>query len=1018
MCITFSNEAANNLFLRIGKVLGKIDNGIVVRTFHGFSADLLREHGEKIGIKKDFKILDPDQAKVILHRNMKVNANYCHKYIATIGTAKDLGISLPEFQYYLEKELERYQGVIENSGEFSKGQFLEDKDRERIVHNLEKRFENLNFELQTLYLRDDGEKKKDIVRQITRIGRVIELKKFVTIWTAYEKLKEKGNYQDYSDLNNNVLKLLEADDEIGKRYDYLVVDEFQDTNKVQLDFIAGFAKHKNVTVVGDINQSIYRFRGAYKENLSLFKKSFGVLDSEIFTLAKSYRSPNTVLRTAHKLIENNYVNKDECFFVENAHNREGDKIEIYEMKDGKEEARKVVELIEKEISEGRAYEDICVMFRAHQQGRVIRRALDGAKIPYFAVAKASLMKQKSVRTTKDYLIILNKLKNKEKGGEEAWWDLAYQLDFKQDDLIKIGRYIKDYQVKVKKLSLDSQRQGSSDVLDYKKKLEVAKEGGNIEGMEGLEGGGIISIALLNGIDKMDLSDSGKMAGKILIEKIKMLLPLMNLGISQLIKEVYRISGLSNEQKTREEKEIMTNLNKFYETAKVHEDLYDSDLESFLYYLDILDSLGIEIEAASLEEAGVRLMTSHSTKGLEYKVVIVTNMAQGRFPIERYAGNNLIPTILLPEVREEIKHLDEEQIDNFIIDYEKHHQLLEERRLAYVSFTRAIEKLILTYAYQYGNKRSYPSKFLNEIDYKKNDDISFAVDLDEKFVEPPLEIKRADEFSSVLGSQDFDTMLMQITNDSVRAAPEKTHTRFSPSALNLFEKCQKEFEYKYVYNMPEKKTQSWEAMRLGSFVHSVLEKGVLSSYDSAEQFLELAREMSMDEDWNGIELNEAETLIRVFYERNKDRFGELSKTEQYLPLKLAGMDFIGFADRIDFNSSGEAEIVDYKTGKWAISPKERNWQLGFYVLAAQEKYGRVRRVTLDMLRQDKPLDFELDDKGNAVCISSDRMSGFNIYEVEQELVKTAHEILEAYKSGFKPCAVEENCEFCNEYVYSL
>ena len=90
VCITFSNEAANNLYLRIGKELGSIDNGIIVRTFHGFSADLLREHGEKIGIKKDFKILDPDQAKVVLHRNMKVNANYCHKYIGTIGTAKYL----------------------------------------------------------------------------------------------------------------------------------------------------------------------------------------------------------------------------------------------------------------------------------------------------------------------------------------------------------------------------------------------------------------------------------------------------------------------------------------------------------------------------------------------------------------------------------------------------------------------------------------------------------------------------------------------------------------------------------------------------------------------------------------------------------------------------------------------------------------------------------------------------------------------------------------------------------------
>src|SRR3989344_6095731 len=107
VCITFSNEAANNLVLRIEKVLGltNIGNGNanepVIRTFHGFSADLLRSYGDKIGISKEFKILDPDQAKVILHRNLKVHVINCHKYIGTIGTAKDLGIKLNEFQQFL-----------------------------------------------------------------------------------------------------------------------------------------------------------------------------------------------------------------------------------------------------------------------------------------------------------------------------------------------------------------------------------------------------------------------------------------------------------------------------------------------------------------------------------------------------------------------------------------------------------------------------------------------------------------------------------------------------------------------------------------------------------------------------------------------------------------------------------------------------------------------------------------------------------------------------------------------------
>ena len=132
VCITFSNEAANNLVLRVKKLLGdKLKDGKepVIRTFHGFSADLLREFGEKIGVNSKFRILDPDQAKVILHRNLKVNAGNCHKYIGTIGTVKDLGIKIEEFEKYLEKREKEYSGI-----------------------DLEKRLENLSFELHTIHL--------------------------------------------------------------------------------------------------------------------------------------------------------------------------------------------------------------------------------------------------------------------------------------------------------------------------------------------------------------------------------------------------------------------------------------------------------------------------------------------------------------------------------------------------------------------------------------------------------------------------------------------------------------------------------------------------------------------------------------------------------------------------------------------------------------------------------------------------------------------------------------------------
>src|SRR3990167_3515334 len=272
LCITFSNEAVNNLLSRVRAFLDNDSKEPIIRTFHAFSADLLREQGHRMGINPDFKILDPDGAKVLLHRNLRIQPYHCHKYIASINTAKDLGIPIESIQEYLDNKAKEFYGI-----------------------DLERRLEELQFELQTLYLKADKEKKKN-------------------------------NYQDYSDLNRNALYLLNRYPDIANNYDYIVVDEFQDTNKVQLDFLLGLAAKGNVTIVGDLNQSIYRFRGAYKDNFNVFKKHFRISDKDIFNLDKSRRSSNKILRAAHNLILNNYSRPGECFEVVNSEGREGEEI--------------------------------------------------------------------------------------------------------------------------------------------------------------------------------------------------------------------------------------------------------------------------------------------------------------------------------------------------------------------------------------------------------------------------------------------------------------------------------------------------------------------------------------------------------------------------------------------------------------------------------------------------------------------------------------------------------------------
>jgi len=955
VCITFSNEAANNLLIRVKKALDlSREKEPVVRTFHAFSADLLRKYGDKIGLKSEFNILTPEEAKVVLHSNLKIQPYYCHKYIGSIGIAKDLGISFESVKEFLDGKLKEFKGI-----------------------DLDKRLESLQFELQTLYLRKEKDKKKELLREIYRVREIVNLKKFVNAWNAYEKIKERNHSQDYSDLNRKALGLLKEHPEIANDFDYVIVDEFQDTNKVQLDLLKSLSSHRNITVVGDLNQSIYRFRGAYRKNFHEFREYFGVGERETFNLDKSFRSPNKVLKAAHDLILNNYVDKDECFEVKSKFNREGDKIEVFELKNAKEEARKVVELVERELERGEKAEEICIMFRTHQQGRIIKKALEFKGIDFCSVTKNSLLKHSAIKTAIDYLSILEKLKNKKRGGEQAWWDLMYQLDFLEKDLIQIGKYIRENK--------------SSDN---------------------------ISVLLLNSLDKLPLSNAGRLSTKILVEKIKRLIPSTSKEAHELLKDVYDVAGLVNNERTREEKEIMLNLHKFYELVKSHGALYSGDLLSFISYLDALKSLNIEIEGAELEKLGVRLMTLHSTKGLEYNTVIITNMAQKRFPMEKIGRKDMIPLELSPEL-EVSDDLSREELESYVKDFEIKNQLSEERRLCYVAFTRTKKKLVLTYAQEYGGKKFYPSRFLNEIKYKQSSDVDFFVDNDEKYVEPSVEIKPASKFGSILNSKNFDDILIDIVKSGEVgekpkvSAEEKT---FSPSALLTFSECQKKYEYQYVYNMPEMRPVSWPAIRLGSFVHLVLDKGVKSGFRSLKEFVDYARELSLKEEWDIVDFDDAEHLIKIFFERNKEKYSDKSKTEQLLKAELDGFRFVGFADRIDFSDSG-MEIVDYKTGKSAIKPKNRNWQLGYYALAAGQ-YGKVKKVTLDMLKQEKPLEFEIDGEGNARAVHSGRMEEFNINEVKEELVETAKQIMDAYEKGFKPCPIEKNCEFCNEYIYGL
>jgi DNA helicase II / ATP-dependent DNA helicase PcrA len=926
VCITFSNEASNNLYSKVRPFISG-EKEPVIKTFHSFSAEILRIYGKKIGIEEDFKILTPDDAKVIMHKNFNTAPKKCHDYIGAIGIAKDVGISF--------EQVERVLSV--KSASFSESE----------LRNVKETIYNLSLELSTL---SKSVKNEELKKKISELKEIGEMADFLKSWRAYERIKKLNNYQDYSDLNQRALELLKLFPEIAKEYEYVIVDEFQDTNRIQLDFLVRLAFHKNITIVGDLNQSIYMFRGAYTENFSVFREKFGVLKEDVFNLDKSHRSTNRILSLANKLISNNHSGKN-LFDVTNARGIEGEKISVYEMKNGFEEARKVCEIIEEERKEGIEYSDICVIFRTHQQGRVIKRVFEERGIPFVSASKKSLFEQGIIKRVISYLKIISNVKESKKRGEDAWWDLFFETGFEKEDLIKIGR-----------------------------------EMNNIKNEDNFN-----KIALEK-FSQLNLSYSGEMKLKAIGEKINMLVEISEKGIAEIIKEIFVLEKSDFEIGKQE----MLDFNKFYNLAVQNLKIHFGEIANFVHYLEIIESLGINIESSESEENGVRLMTAHSTKGLEYHTVILTNMAEKRFPIEGSKANKILPLELFnPELVLSGGRAE---------DIQKELQLLEERRLCYVSFTRAKSKLFITYSREYSKTSSFPSRFLGEIDYKNCADIEFYVDSDEKYIRQEEAVRTNHKL--VFFSSDVGEAIAKL-DISVKSPYDM---EFSPSSILLFKECQKKFEYKYIYNMPEKKPVFWEDIRIGSFVHLVLEKGVRGGFQKEEEFINLAREFCREQDWEGIDIDASVFLIRVFFARNKGKYNSKSRTEQILKTTIGELRFTGFADRIDFNSEG-VDIVDYKTGRAEIVPEKRNIQMGYYAIAAQ-KFGRVNRVILDTLRREKPVEFIL--KGSDV-VSVNSKSSFNLEDVRKELYSSGQEIMRAIKDGFKECSSEKNCAFCTKLI---
>jgi DNA helicase-2/ATP-dependent DNA helicase PcrA len=340
LAVTFTNKAAGEMRERLLRLLGEQGAAVQVGTFHATCARLLRRHGESLGLTKDFTIYDDQDQLALVKRVLR-----------------DLGLD--------EK---RYQPKAMAG--------------------------RINRAKQEVQGPDDIET-PDTWSEIVR-----------RVYTTYEERLHQANALDFGDLIYRTVRALESDDSfrdaVVGRFSHVLVDEFQDTNHAQFRLVQLLSEgHRNLCVVGDDDQSIYRWRGADRRNILDFRASFP--DATLVKLEQNYRSTQRILRAANAVIARNTDREPKELWTDN---QEGDAILVVRTMDERDEARLVLRGVRELLSQGHRLADVAVFYRTHAQSRVIEESLRSANIGYRIVGGMRFYDRAEVKDLLGYLRVM------------------------------------------------------------------------------------------------------------------------------------------------------------------------------------------------------------------------------------------------------------------------------------------------------------------------------------------------------------------------------------------------------------------------------------------------------------------------------------------------------------------------------------------------------------------------------------------------------------------------------------
>lgn len=559
LAITFTNKAAGEMRERVDSLVGFGADQVWVSTFHSLCVRILRRHIDRLGYENGFTIYDTDDQKTVMKgicKRMCIDTKMYKEraLLSAISSAKDNLISVREYE-------------LDAAKDFNKAIYAK-------------------------------------------------------VYREYQETLKKNNALDFDDIIVKTVELFQSCPEVldnyQERFQYIMVDEYQDTNTAQFELIRLLAnKYRNLCVVGDDDQSIYKFRGANIRNILDFEKYFP--EAEVIKLEQNYRSTQNILDAANAVIRNNRSRKDKALWTEKSG---GSRIHLRQFDNAYEEAEYIADDVCRKVrKEGAQYKDFAVLYRTNAQARLLEERMIMEGVPYNVVGGTNFYARAEI---KDILAYLKTIDN--------------------------GR----------------------DEVAVRRIINVPKRGIGAATLEKIE-----DYARMRDIglyEAMELADEIMSLGKTSV-KIRPFVQLIQgfrkasaeMTVAELIQEVVTKTGYAeylqdNDDESAEDRianvdELITKAVNYQET---HE---EGNLTEFLAEV----ALVADIDNVENDDNRVLLMTLHSAKGLEFPNVYLAGMEDGLFP-----GQAAIWT-------------------NETEDME------EERRLAYVGITRAMNDLTLTYA---------------------------------------------------------------------------------------------------------------------------------------------------------------------------------------------------------------------------------------------------------------------------------------------------------------------------------